>query len=410
MNYDNIKDYRAQKYFKKFINESGKNFKLRTFLSCGRRPTKPENGISILSNGVHSRIFGAKMCGNSWACPVCSAIKMSRAATRISAALDALKETHYGIMITFTVFHSKNDTCKEVFDLLFKTWSSFISNRQDGAYAKFLSDLNIKHYVRCSEVTFSENGWHPHMHVLYFVPKENFESVLAYEKSLRERWRDKQSKAMKKIYGYVKYNAFYESEVEHGEGAAGVFISKSNEKPIIQKSSDYIAGWGADKELTGNYLKEATSKTSKTPYQLLYAAIDGDQMAKNLYLEFAEYIITNKRRRFDFSRTGLAKIITQYMNTEIYKEVLKKKRTQYLEGKAAWHQVIWFSSEQWYEICSRERELDFSLITLILALARYDDGYELITEVLALYKIEPTARQDSKGFYDSIAKMLNTAA
>lgn len=411
MNYDNVKDYRAQKALKKFINSSSKSFVLRTLANCGNVSSSAISGMSIIANHRHSRVVGAKMCGNSWACPVCTAIKMSRCAARIAAAIDALQETHNAIMITFTIFHSKNDSCQQAFDLLYNTWVRFTKRNlkeRTGGLGTFMTDCEIRHRVRVGEVTFTENGWHPHFHCLFWVPKKHFNKVLSYEQKLRDDWRRCEQIEMKKIYGYAKYNAFYESEKLHGEAAAGVFISKCNGQPVIQKSSDYLCGWGADKELTGNYLKEATCTTSRTPYQLLNDAMNGDQTAIQLYLEFAEYIILHKRRRFDFGRaSGLRQIIQQQINSAGYKEVMKKKRTQYRADAGEWRLVIWFSSAQWSEICRIDNNLDFSLIALLMCLAKYNDGYEMICEVLRLHNLPTGLNYDPVGYHDAFVRMIN---
>lgn len=409
MNYDNIKDYRLHKFLKKAIVSAGKGFVLRTLTHCAEVSVNPAAGVAILSNSRYSRLFGARMCKNSWACPICSAVQSSRYAARIAAALDALKDKYNAIMITFTIFHSKQDSCQQAFDLLFETWKRFAdkgTGERNGGLSTFLHDLNIKHRVRCAEVTYSENGWHPHFHCLFWVPKSKFASVLSYEEKLVESWRTCQEKTMKKVYGYTKYNAFYESEKLH-PSQRGVFISKVNNKPIIQKSSDYLCGWGADNEAVGNYLKQASSKNSRTPYQLLQAGYDGDQKAIQLYLEFAEYVITHKRRRFDFSRTGINAIVQNYINSSEYREVMKKKFIQFRADGAKWHLVSWFSNEQWRALCRTDSQLDFSLLTLILCLAKYSNGHEMINEVLTLHNLPISLNYDPLGYVNSLIEILN---
>lgn len=409
MNYDNIKDYRLQKYFKNAIRTKGSladRVALKTFLNCGTRGH--EHGVAILSNSSYARLSGARMCHNAWACPVCSAVVMSKWATKIAAAIDALKKDFAAVMFTFTIFHSKNDSCKQAFDVLFETWKRWQRSCTSGsALSKFLSDFGIKHWVRCAEVTYSANGWHPHLHVLYFVDKSKLHQFdLPKEMALRNFWNLCQEQAMKQVYGYTKYNALYESQRLHEENV-GLYVSR-NEKgqPIIQQSSDYICGWGADKELTGNYLKEATCKSSRTPYQLINAAFDGDQMAIQLYLEFARYVVQHKRRRVDISRNGLRQIISLHMNTEGYKEVIKKKRKKLQEGAADWVTVIWFSKNDWYKICNN----DLPLIFMMLCFAKYENGFDLIAELLAVNHVEVTPlRKDPIGYHDQLAKELSAA-
>lgn len=410
MNYDNVKDYRLLGHVQKLISECPKHstrVSLRSMRVCCHKPAKYVAGITLIANSKHSRLVNAHTCNNAWACPVCSAIKMSRYAAKIAAAIDALKKTHAALMFTFTIFHSKNDSCRQAFDVLFETWKLFMSGRGkgNGLVPNFLADMEIKHRVRCGEVTYSENGWHPHFHCLFWVPYSKLNQVLDYENKLRARWRECQAAAMKKIYGYAKYNAFAESEKLHGEIAAGVYISKNDKgQPAIMKSSDYLCGWGADKELTGNYRKEATSKNSRTPFQLLQCSFDGDQMASQLFLELAEYVVLAKRRRVDFSRTGLAAIIQNHMNSEGYKTVMKKKRTQYLEEMGDWHLVCWFSSELWSKICFE------NLVPDIMELGYQQNAYDLICKLLLKFNIkEMPLRYDPIGDGTNFLKLLQAA-
>lgn len=415
---EHIKDYRLQKKLSQaIIKKGGKTaFALRGMSHCGHRSGAPEAGVGILSNGRGSFINGVHWCGNSWICPVCSAIKMYHYGAKIAAALEALKKDYNAVMITYTVFHTKHDTAAQVFDLLFETWKKFVAQRcssnkikkngekyKSGVLANFFNELGIKYTVRCSEVTYTENGWHPHHHVLYWVPKKNFDKVLDFEEKLRERWRKCQISAMKKVFGYEKYVGLKESDKK--DKINGVFISKNNDKPAIAQSSDYICGWGGDKELTGNSRKTARGENSMTIFEMIDAAnANNDYMEK--VIEAAEYLRSCSRRRCNLSK-GLTEIIVTQMNTEGYKEVLKKKRAD-VWGKSPWRLVIWFSSSDWSSLCYKDMEIEESVITKILIMACEEDGYEQILKYLKELNLDLKPRNyDPVGIHKALADALN---
>lgn len=414
MFYDTVKDYRLQKFFKAKINalpNMKDRYILRNYAHCGHRINDEIAGVSIIANKKSAKVVGVSMCNNAWACPICSAIKMSKYASRIACAIDALKKEYVPIMVTFTIFHSKNDSCEQAFELLYKTWEKFRSDKHTkkkkcGVFGRFLLDCNIKHYVRCTEVTYSLNGWHPHIHSLFFVPRDKLKLAAEYEIKLRETWRAHQEKAMKLIYGKVKDISLYMSDTGNFSNSVGVYFSKDDEGNLIeQKSSDYLCGWGADSEVTGNYRKEATSKTSRTPYQLLSDWKEkNDEQAGEKFLEFAKYVVKWKRRRADFSRSGINAIVQNYKNSEGYKEVLKKKATEIADAAGEWKLVAWFSRDLWLEIC------DKNLMSDIIILSLEKDGFYLIVDFLKKNNFtEFPLNYDPIGYSDLVINAFNVA-
>lgn len=424
---EQISDARLQIMLRNFIYERAKDNPyysglFNAFLYCGKKlnPNTKVKDVIVITNGERSRILGTMHCNNPWFCPHCSAVQMSKHAARIATAIDALKhQGQLAFMLTLTVPHHRGITCNEITEILFNTWHSFIhignktkktrknQFKLDGSnktfitmnpFTQFCTQLQCKHRVRVIEYTWGANGWHPHMHCLFWVPKKNLQMALAWEHDLRMHWLKIAEKQTIKTL-CKRRNADKESIIENTrlyfeqttmiqeQKRQGVHISDHDGIVTAQESSQYICGWGADQELTGNYRKQASHEGHMTPYQILtaaYQATDDAERTKwlELYMEYATATKQRAMRRVQFSRTGIIQIIAKYRQTEAYTEALKKKFTE----KAKWTAVVWFNARQWSEILlCRENKY---LVADIIERAHLPDAREQITALLLQYDID----------------------
>ena len=391
------------------------------FLNCGKKlnPNTKVKDIIVISNGERGRILGTMHCNSPWFCPHCATVQMSKHAARIATAIDALKRKgQLAFMLTLTVPHHRGITCDEITEILFNTWHEFIlrgnsakksrskQRKLDGSnktyttlnpFSQFCTTLNCKHRVRVIEYTWGVNGWHPHMHCLFWVPKKNLQMSLAWEHDLRMHWLKIAEKQTIKTL-CKRRNADKESIIENTrlyfeqttmiqeQRRQGVHISDRDGVVIAQESSQYICGWGADRELTGNYQKKASHDGHMTPHQILTAAYEATDTAErekwlDLYMEYATATKRRSMRRVQFSRTGILKIIAEYRKTEAYIETFKKKSME----KAKWRAVIWFNSKQWSQILLSKNKY---LVADIIERAHLPDAREQIVALLLQYDID----------------------
>lgn len=120
-----------------------------------------------MRHGEHGGVSGLMTCGSVWACPVCSA-KIAKAR---QDELESGIRTWVGsggsmAMLTLTVQHTSSDRLADVWDLVSDAWRRFVSGR---AYKEARAALGVQGYHRTTEVVQTVNGWHVHLHVLYFV-------------------------------------------------------------------------------------------------------------------------------------------------------------------------------------------------------------------------------------------------
>ncbi len=415
-----ISDHALLNLLKRKINKNSFDRKsMHAILHCGSRVLKVgdgyEPGVFVLANKETARFWGTLTCKNPWICPVCSARQMSKYATDVAVAIDALKaQGQSAFMITFTIPHTSGMPCDETTEILFDTWHDFhirgnsnLKNKEKDwkhadPFATFCETFNCIHRIRVGEFTWGEHGWHPHFHCLFFVDEKNFDLVKGWADILNKRWLEVAKRKTIKIWTkryHDKKKATKRAEIMFAKadkvGSKGAYISVDKKGNVIkQESSMYICGWGADKEVTGNYRQKATGDGHLTPYQMLQnaqKAEDGETEERwlDLYMEFARTIKLHNRRRISFGNSGLRKIIDEYKLTNDYQETLKKKFTQQAENVGKWRIVCWFSESQWLKICLLDKEYNVKHTILQLAFHKGRDAVKnYLREFCAIHLIE----------------------
>jgi hypothetical protein len=110
-----------------------------------------------------------------WACPVCSA----KVAVARIGELDRLLRWNAErggsvAMATFTMSHHKGQRLKTLWNGLSAAWGYMTQGRaaQDGPWKRLRVELGSDGYVRATEVTDGDNGWHVHIHLLLLFDHE----------------------------------------------------------------------------------------------------------------------------------------------------------------------------------------------------------------------------------------------
>lgn len=407
-----IQDYRLQHWLQAKIATLPINqqMQLKNLRLCNHK-TIPQVGVEsavflLVNNRSEGKFFGQTTCKNTWACPCCTAKMMSKYSAEIGDALEALKaQGYFGFMITFTVPHLRFETCRDVTDRLYKTWNAVFkfsskARSHGNQFTKFRQYFNIKHRIRVAEYTYGKNGWHPHFHAIFWAKREYKDEILAWQEKLNEFWCYHCRKVTEKFYDERtsdRINVYLENK-EY----PAVKISTDRDGKILEsQSSDYLAGWGADKELTGNYRKKASHANHLTPYQILELAAEGNKKYQDLYIEFCLQVTKKPvHHRVDFSQSGLKKIISLYRQTNACESFILKKKVE----TAEWQVVCWFTKEQWSELCYLNK---FSpILSNLLWLAV--NARELIAQFLESFDIYLEHRRHRHA--DHIENIFNNVA
>lgn len=428
-----ILDYRLLNYLQRQILPTLPNkTAFKTLATCNNiiltTPYGQTPDVQVMKSdqGKAAKFWGIGHCGNTFYCPVCETHNMAKHALKIGAAIDGLKEkkNKVAFMLTLTVIHHNRMKCEDLVEILFDAWKRFKGGlgvkgkNKNHTMLKFCREFKCTDYVRAFEITYSTSkGWNPHFHCLFWVDKKRLQKVAKWEQTMRTTWRTVLANAWAKHFAnqpghadthdkktstdywqgvFNRLHTFAAKKAKIGKAsqrnvdASGLWISKTKTGKIRQAvSSNYIAGWGSDRELTGKPRKEASGENSRTMYQLLDDASKGDELAKEKYIEFMQTMKAHHHRRVMYSKT-LVKFIREYTANKEYKaEVLKKT----LSDRPTWYSLISICPKDWRKILQLERENDLHLRTDILYLAaNYDaeKAFMLIYNHLLFFDINLT--------------------
>jgi hypothetical protein len=246
---------------------------------CGRRLAHGQTLAEVLysAEAESARWRHVLLCGSVWTCPVCSDRVSAQRRADLREAIAAWRARGGSVvMVTFTFSHHLR---QPLADTLGPFLAAHRAMHQRRAYRALRETYGLAGYVRSLEVTWGEtNGWHPHLHVVYFV-----------EGSLSDR-----SEAFRAAF-YAAWSAAAASKglsmtSEHGlvVSSAGVDVDA-----YVTKFGHEPAGrWDAADELTRAHSKRARSPSELwryTPFDLLREWLEtkGERMAE-LFREFAD--------------------------------------------------------------------------------------------------------------------------
>lgn len=243
----------------------------------------PEN------NTAHFR--GLEVCSRVWTCPVCSARITNQRREELSKALAAAKLAGYfPILVTYTLRHSYRDKLETVLDALQGALRTFKSGR---AYQDIKHEYSVLGGIRALEITYGENGWHPHIHELIFLEKPISEQQISgLKKWYFDRWKATLQK--------VGFDASFQHGIDIRTANSDIadYIAKYGREPHEQ-------GWNVEHELAKAPSKSA-HRDGLTPFQLLDSHDVGDDRAGQLFIEYA--VVMEHRRQLVWS-AGLRKLL-----------------------------------------------------------------------------------------------------
>lgn len=210
--------------------------------------------IEVHKGHTHGKAFyhGLMSCGLPWVCPVCAAKIAERRRVELKDAVKNALNLGLGVhFVTLTVPHGIGD---DLHDTLSRLSVALKSMSCDGTFRrrKKQCEVEIVGFIRAQEVTYGQNGWHPHYHLLVFTKESTCgSSVIQYLYS--GAWKRACVKA-----GLPEPHPEHGCTVQDGRFAA-LYVSK----------------WGIEDEMT-----KANAKRGKrhglSPWGLLRAVLDGN--------------------------------------------------------------------------------------------------------------------------------------
>lgn len=205
---------------------------------------------------------GLQVCANVWACPVCAAKISERRRDELSFAIQQAKIQGLHVsMLTLTIPHKLVDDLNALLDSLLaahtKLW-------KDKAGKRLIESYKIEGRIRALEVTFGDNGYHPHLHILLFSS-----SPIQVDKFSLDVFHVWKHCCVSKGLG--------EPSLKHG-----VKVDIADEH-----IGSYVAKWGLDSEMTKGHVKRSKVGYSMTDLLRAYIAT-GEERFSRLWLVYAK--------------------------------------------------------------------------------------------------------------------------
>ncbi|KZK78192.1 Replication protein [Pseudovibrio sp. W64] len=241
---------------------------------CGRRRCSEVVSVHKTKTGTCYR--GISTCGSIWTCPECASKISNGRAEEVEELVRAHERQGNGMvfMNTLTMRHTSHDTCNELRQLLLWAWDQLI---RSGHWKRVKERFGVHGYIRAFEITHGVNGWHPHLHILWFTDELSEEEQNELKFEIFDRWSDLMAK--KGIEVSLKAQDFYKAE-----------------NP--QKAGQYISKWGSGAEIAKGALKR--SEKGRSIWQLIDDADNGSNSSAVLFAEYAKTF--HRARHLTYSR------------------------------------------------------------------------------------------------------------
>lgn len=257
--------------------------------TCLRNRRATDNGVEVWRaldfTGAH---YGNLMvCGSVWNCPVCAAKISERRRGELKQAIQAHGTNNGDVaLVTLTFPHTRHDDLSDLLRRLSKALKLFKGNR---AALKLRRFVGMQGNIRALEVTHGqENGWHPHIHEIWFIEPGHDLEWLRVE--LLRQWQRACRKA-----GLSLPSESHGVDVRPGHEAAWY---------VAKFGSEDDSKWDMTHELTKANTKKGRNGRS-SPFDLLRrVAIQADKQAVAL---FNEYVTCFKGQRQLVWSRGLKK-------------------------------------------------------------------------------------------------------
>ena len=264
---------------------------------CFYNRVDKNDGVGVTFNKFRNKAnyTNVMRCANAWGCPVCAAIISEHRKCEVKEAMDWWKKQGGSVLLlTLTVPHYSNTDIKQLKKDLKKAYSKFFKGVR--ASKDMFERWQIKHYISCFEITHGTNGFHPHYHVLLFVPYSLSEQSLpGIKQDMYKVWKDCCLKA-----GLDEPSEKHGLDLQAGN-EAGAYVAKWG---LEEKENK----WGLEHEMTKGHVKKG-KKENRTPFDILRSYTENENEADaNLFKLY--YFAFKGTRQLNWSK-GLKKLVSK---------------------------------------------------------------------------------------------------
>lgn len=316
---------------------------------CGRKAVRKGGAVGVRGgSGSAAGFSGVATCGSWSACPVCAAkIGAARAEDLAAVLAWAVEQGHTVAMLTLTARHNRGQKLADLWDGLGAAWRHLGRGwgsetekgyaarlaRNETAWADYRAGarkrrppetvkprrvgLGERHgllgYVRATEVTHGDAGWHVHFHVVMVLDSsalpdgvEDRDDVLdRFRARIFDLWRDGLAKSDLSAVATVKEKdgtisrVGADLRVMHGvklHAEVARYLTKTTDAEAGHKAARALAG----EATLGQFKKGRTG--NRSPFEVLGAVVEtGDADDADLWSEWVR--VSRGRRQMVWSRS-----------------------------------------------------------------------------------------------------------
>lgn len=199
---------------------------------CGKYVNKTGDSNILVAKNKDDRAFytGLTSCSSVWRCPSCAYYISKVRQLEIYKLLNYYKEEKYEMsFVTLTVPHKKSTNFQ---DLIQQINENFRKIQRVRAYKPIKS--SYLGMIKAFEITYGENGWHPHLHIIFIHNKGYTREELDIHMKSLIRLHSKRNGATQIAQDY---------------------------KPVYTNEdiSDYVTKWDVSKEISQGNLKNSST-------------------------------------------------------------------------------------------------------------------------------------------------------
>jgi hypothetical protein len=231
-----------------------------------------------LADGV-AHLAGLQTCGSVHSCPVCAPKIRHRRSQEVDQLTREWMARHPDgavLFLTVTAPHVRMDSLSELLKAIKGGWRSIMSGR---AWKDDKQRYGVGHWLRVWDVTVGANGWHPHLHCLFFVTRKLDPAEL---NELEGRMFSRLSSALPRLghHRAASRERGVRLEVARSLADVAAYMAKAGVEPDEGRPSRTAM------ELARGDLKQANAG-GRTPFQVLQDFADtGDVEALGLWHEW----------------------------------------------------------------------------------------------------------------------------
>jgi len=222
--------------------------------------------VSVHSHRKTGKAFygGLMVCGSVWTCPVCAAKISEKRREELEHAFTIHKANGGKIaMLTLTFSHSKFDKLADLINKFGQATQKFMSGY---SFNKIRQEMGLIGRVRVYEVTYGDNGFHPHAHIALFY--ENDVELMDIRIKMFYLWQ----KACEK--SGLSTDITHGLDLQSGDDASSYFTKHGT--------------WSMEQELTKAHIKKAKNG-GMSPFDFLREVVqNGDMEYLALFKEYAK--------------------------------------------------------------------------------------------------------------------------